>query len=63
MNKEELKKSAKEWVLNNLSENQLQADWKGHKTWLPRRYTIYENPNISFQEIAGDTLARYVLRV
>jgi len=60
---EELKKSAKEWVFDNLSEDQLQNDWKEHKTWLPRRYTIYKNPNTSFQQIAGDTLARYVLRV
>jgi hypothetical protein len=59
----ELKISAREWVLNNLSEDQLQADWKEHKTWLPRRYTIYNNPNISFQEITGDTLARYALGI
>lgn len=58
---EELKESAKIWVLNNLSEDQLQTDWKNHKTWLPRRYLIYTNLNLPFQEIAIDTLAYYAL--
>lgn len=58
---QELKESSKNWVLNNLSEEQLQVDWKEHRTWLPRRYTIYENLNLPFQEIAIDTLARYAL--
>lgn len=58
---QELKESSKNWVLNNLSEEQLQVDWKEHRTWLPRRYTIYENPDVLFQKIAADTLARYYL--
>lgn len=58
---ERLRRSAEEWVLNNLSEEQLQTDWKNHKTWLPRRYLIYENPNLPFQKIAIDTLARLAL--
>lgn len=58
---QELRESSKKWVLNNLSEEQLQVDWKEHRTWLPRRYTIYENLNLPFQEIAIDTLARYAL--
>lgn len=53
--------SAKKWVESNLSEQELKRQWKKHMTWLPRRYTIYKNPNISFQTIAVDTLARYYL--
>jgi len=56
-----LKLSARKWVKNNLSEEELQKLWKEHKTWLPRRYTIYKNPNVSFQKIAADTLARFAL--
>ena len=58
---EELRESVKVWILNNLPENQLLTDWKDHKTWLPRRYLIYKNPNLPFQEIAIDTLARFAL--
>ncbi len=57
----ELKSSVTKWVKQNLTERQLQNDWKEHKTWLPRRYTKYDNPNLPFQEIAKDTLARYAL--
>lgn len=57
----ELKKSAKNWVSQNLPEERLQTLWKEHRTWLPRRYTIYKSPPPSFQEIAADTLARYFL--
>jgi len=59
----ELKDSAKEWVNMNLSEKDLQDEWRNHKTWLPRRYTVYKDPNIPFQKIAADTLARYYLLV
>lgn len=58
---EELKISAREWINNNLSEDNLQRQWEEHQTWLPRRYTIYEDPNLPFQEIAIDTLARFKL--
>ena len=57
----QLKWSVSKWVEKNLSEDKLQKLWEEHKTWLPRRYTIYKNPNIPFQNIAADTLARYVL--
>lgn len=56
-----LRQSAGDWVKKNLPEEKLQKMWKGHKTWLPRRYTIYENHDVPFQEIAADTLARYYL--
>ncbi len=49
------------WIKQNLSENQLQTEWKGHESWLPRRYLLYEDPNAPFQQIAADTLARYYL--
>jgi hypothetical protein len=58
---EELRCSARDWVNKNLPEEELQRAWKEHQTWLPRRYTIYENPNTAFQEITIDTLARYAL--
>lgn len=58
---DELRKSAQLWVKSNLSEEELQKQWKNHKSWLPRRYTIYKNPNLPFQEIAIDTLSRYYL--
>ena len=54
-----LKISALNWVKENLTEETLQKLWKEHKTWLPRRYTLYLDPNTSFQIIAADTLARY----
>lgn len=57
----EIQKSAKLWVKSNLSEEELQKQWKNHTSWLPRRYTIYKNPNLPFQEIAIDTLSRYYL--
>lgn len=57
---EELKQSALDWVRTNLSEEDLKNLWEEHKTWLPRRYTIYKK-EVSFQKIAVDTLARYVL--
>lgn len=57
----EVKQSASEWVSKNLTEEQLKTDWNKHKTWLPRRYTIYENPNLLFQDIAADTLSRYYI--
>jgi hypothetical protein len=57
----DLKSSAKKWINQNLSEEQLQKKWKEHETWLPRRYTIYDDPDTPFQEIAADTLARYAL--
>ncbi len=57
----DLKESAFNWVEKNLPEKQLQFEWDEHKTWLPRRYTIYKNPNEPFQRIASDTLARYYL--
>jgi len=57
---EELKQSALEWVRTNLPEEDLKNLWKEHKTWLPRRYTIYKK-KVSLQKIAADTLARYVL--
>lgn len=56
-----LKISALSWVKENLPEETLQKLWKEHKTWLPRRYTLYLDPNTSFQTIATDTLARYYL--
>jgi hypothetical protein len=57
----ELKASADKWVRDNFPEERLQTLWEDHKTWLPRRYTIYENPNLPFQQIARDTLSRYFL--
>jgi len=57
----ELKASADNWVRDNLPEERLQILWKEHKTSLPRRYTIYKNPDTPFGEIATDTLARYFL--
>lgn len=57
----QIRQSATDWVKKNLSEEQLQTEWKEHKTWLPRRYTIYKNPILPFQEIAIDTLSRYYL--
>ena len=57
----QLKWSASKWIDKNLPEDKLQNLWKEHKTRLPRRFTIYRNPNIPFQDIAVDTLARYVL--
>ena len=56
-----LKKSAIKWVKENLPEEKLQNLWEEHKTWLPRRYIIYENKNTPFEIIATDTLARYAL--
>lgn len=56
-----LKQDAWSWVKRNLPEKKLQELWKDHKTWLPRRYTIYKNPDLPFQKIAADTLARYYL--
>lgn len=58
---EALRVSVREWVNKNLSEDDLQKQWEEHQTWLPRRYTLYENPNLPFQEIAIDTLARFKL--
>lgn len=58
---EVLRKSAEIWAKENLQEEQLQREWKEHKTWLPRRYTIYKESNIPFQKIASDTLARFGL--
>jgi len=52
-----LKQSAKKWVEKNLPENELQKMWKAHKTWLPRRYTVYKKQPTT-QRIAIDTLAR-----
>ncbi len=57
----ELQKSAANWVQSNLSEEKLQMQWKNHKSWLPRRYTIYKNLDLPFQKIAIDTLARFCL--
>jgi len=57
----ELQKSAANWVQSNLSEEELQMQWKNHETWLPRRHTIYKNPDLPFQKIARDTLARFCL--
>ena len=57
----ELKKSATAWVKDSLPEDDLKNLWKEHKTWLPRRYTLYKNKKVSFQTIAADTLARYAL--
>lgn len=54
-------KSALDWVRSNLLEEELQRQWINHETWLPRRYTIYANPNVPFQTIAADTLSRYYL--
>jgi len=54
-----LQKEALIWIKENLPEEELQKLWKEHKTWLPRRYAIYKNPNTSFQKIAADTLARH----
>jgi len=56
-----LKKSAIKWVKENLPEEKLQNLWEEHKTWLPRRYIIYENKNTPFEIIAVDTLTRYSL--
>lgn len=56
----ELKKSAIVWVKINLPEEDLKNLWKEHKTWLPRRYTIYKK-NVSLQKTAADTLARWCL--
>ena len=56
-----LRKSAIKWVKENLPEEKLQNLWEEHKTWLPRRYIIYENKNTPFEIIATDTLARYAL--
>jgi len=56
-----LKQSTEGWVKKNLPEERLQKMWKAHKTWLPRRYTIYENHDLPFQEITTDTLTRYYL--
>ncbi|MFZ5365707.1 MAG: hypothetical protein ACOZBZ_00255 [Patescibacteria group bacterium] len=58
---DKLRKSARKWVKANLSEEQLVLLWKTHKTWLPRRHAIYKNKKVSFQTIAAETLARYVL--
>jgi hypothetical protein len=55
-----LKKSAAKWIKKSLSEKELKNLWKEHKTWLPRRYTIYKK-QVSFQKISTDTLARFVL--
>ena len=57
----DLKDSAEEWIEFNLSEEELQRQWKNHETWLPRRYGIYEDPNLPFQKIATDTLTRFYL--
>lgn len=57
----ELKKSARQWIETNLSEEELKYLWREHKTWLPRRYVLYKDKKVSFQEIAADTLARYAL--
>lgn len=57
---DKLKKLAFEWIKKNLSEEELQRQWNAHKTWLPRRYTIYPR-QATFQRIAGDTLARFYL--
>lgn len=56
-----LRESAGRWVGQRLPEELLQQEWKEHRTWLPRRYTIYPNPDIRFQQIAIDTLVRYCL--
>jgi len=58
---EELRRNAFFWVKKNFPEEKLQKMWKNHKTWLPRRFTIYRSANPSFQKIAADTLARYYL--
>jgi len=58
---EGLKKEAKRWVKESLPEEKLRRLWKEHKTWLPRRYTIYKGRKVSLQRIVADTLARYVL--
>jgi len=55
-----LKQSAKKWIEENLPENELQKMWKAHKTWLPRRYTVYKKQPTT-QRIAIDTLARFSL--
>lgn len=55
-----LMQSAKKWVEENLPEETLQRLWKNHKTWLPRRYTIYKKQP-TFQKITTDTLARFYL--
>lgn len=57
----ELKKSAAEWVGDNLPEEKLQRLWKDHQTLLPRRYKIYADESTAFETIAADTLARYGL--
>lgn len=57
----ELKKSALAWVKTNLPEEDLKNLWKEHKTWLPRRYTIYKKKKVFLQKIVADTLARYAL--
>jgi hypothetical protein len=58
---DELKLSAINWVKQNLPEEKLQQLWKNHKTWLPRRYTIYKDPNTPFEIIATDTLVRFYI--
>lgn len=56
----ELKESAFEWVKENISEEEMKRLWQQHKTWLPRRYTVYKR-HVSCQKIAADTLARFAL--
>jgi inorganic pyrophosphatase len=58
---EKIKKDSESWIKENLSEEILQKMWKAHKTWLPRRYTVYNKPHTPFQIVAADTLARYYL--
>ncbi len=57
---EQAKKDALIWIKRNFSEILLKKLWLEHKTWLPRRYTIYPIKP-SFQQVAADTLARYYL--
>ncbi|PIS14937.1 hypothetical protein COT64_00050 [Candidatus Shapirobacteria bacterium CG09_land_8_20_14_0_10_39_12] len=57
---DKLRLSAKKWVEKNLPEDKLQGMWKAHKTWLPRRYTIYQKQP-TFQKTATDTLVRFYL--
>lgn len=58
---ERLSQDARDWVKDNLSEAQLRQDYKDHKSYLGRRYTIYENPETDYQTIAIDTLTRFAL--
>lgn len=58
---DKLKLSASDWINENFPEERLQQLWKEHKTWLPRRFTIYKNPKIDFQTIAIDSLVRFYL--